>query len=91
VAGGIRRGRISEAAGASFIKDVQALPVRVDAESEERVCGAVFLLACQHGLSVYDAAYLELAMRRGLPLATLGAELARAARAAGVEVVAGGG
>jgi predicted nucleic acid-binding protein len=44
-------------------------------------------LADLYGLTVYDAAYLELAQRRRLPLATLDAALARAARAAGVELL----
>ena len=87
VAGALRRRRITEAAGASFIKDVQALPIQVDAEGERRVFEAAFQVARRHGLTVYDAAYLELAMRRGLPLATLDGELARAAREAGVAVV----
>jgi predicted nucleic acid-binding protein len=90
VAGALRRGRITGAAGASFIEDVQGLPIQVDGEGERRVFEAVFQVACQHGLTVYDAAYLELAMRRGLPLATLDERLERAAREAGVEVVGAG-
>jgi predicted nucleic acid-binding protein len=90
VAGALRRRRITEAAGARFIKDVQALPIQVDADGERRAFEAVFEVACRHGLTVYDAAYLEPAMRRGLPLATLDGELARAAREPGVEVVGSG-
>jgi len=90
VAGALRRGRITGAAGASFIEDVQGLPIQVDAEGERRVFEAVFQVACRHGLTVYDAAYLELAMRRGLPLATLDERLVDAAREAGVEVMGGG-
>ncbi len=40
-----------------------------------------------HGLSVYDASYLELALREAIPLATLDAELAAAARAEGSGVI----
>jgi len=90
VAGALRRGRITAAAGTSFIEDVQGLPIRVEAEGEQRVFEAVFQVACRHGLTVYDAAYLELAMRRGLPLGTLDEGLKGAAREAGVEVVGGG-
>jgi len=46
----------------------------------------LFALADRHGISAYDAAYVELAQRRGLPLATRDANLARAARGAGVAV-----
>ena len=48
---------------------------------------AVSAIADRHGLTVYDAAYLELAQRRRLPLATLDRALCRAAREAGVEIV----
>ena len=44
-------------------------------------------LAFEHGLTFYDALYLELAIRRQLPLATLDNDLQRAAAASGVEVV----
>ena len=54
--------------------------MRVDREPEEAV---VLKLARTHGLSVYDASYLELALREALPLATLDAQLTAAARAAG--------
>ena len=47
---------------------------------------ALFALADRHGISAYDAAYVELAQRRGLPLATRDANLARAVRGAGVAV-----
>jgi predicted nucleic acid-binding protein len=44
-------------------------------------------LADRHELSIYDAAYLELALRRNLPLATLDADLRRAAAAEGVQLL----
>ncbi len=44
-------------------------------------------LAERHGLTVYDAAYLELALRRGLPLATLGREQRAAASNDGVQLL----
>jgi predicted nucleic acid-binding protein len=47
---------------------------------------ALFALADRHGISAYDAAYVELAQRRGLPLATRDANLARAALSAGITV-----
>ena len=50
-------------------------------------CEAASVLALRHTLTVYDAAYLELALRLKLPLATLDQELVRAARAAGVAVL----
>lgn len=52
-----------------------------------RVFTEILALARRYGLSIYDAAYLELAARLALPLATLDQNLARAARESGVEVV----
>lgn len=81
-----RRGRLSEADGAAFLGllDRLALDVDTDPSSAE-----VLSLARAHRLTAYDAAYLELARRRGLPLATLDNRLGHAATAAGVDLFAG--
>lgn len=63
------------------------MTIQVADASWEQVFGVVAPIALDHSLSVYDASYLELAMREGLPLATLDQALARAARAAGVELL----
>jgi predicted nucleic acid-binding protein len=60
------------------------LPVLVDAATEAQAWSATINLGRQHGLTEYDAAYLELALRQGLPLATLDAKLEAAATAVGV-------
>lgn len=75
-----RRGRITPNASAAFLADVALLPITVDEHPREAV---VLHLARQHGLTVYDASYLELAMRTGAALATLDAALRAAATAAG--------
>lgn len=62
------------------------LPIEINPVSASRVWGAVLDLANQHGLSVYDAMYLELAVRMRMPLATLDRALAVAGRVAGVDV-----
>ena len=61
-----------------------SLPIAVDEETKAHAFGDTLSLAREHGLSVYDATYLELAMRRGLPLATLDEKLKTAAEAVGV-------
>jgi len=61
----------------------------VDPDTPGRALTYAWPLAAQHGLTTYDAAYLELAIRRGLPLATLDVSLARAARAEGVTLAVG--
>ncbi len=66
------------------MEDIRSLDITVDDESFGHIFGDVHRLAVQHGLSGYDAAYLELAIRQNLPLATLDEDLQRAARAARV-------
>lgn len=60
------------------------LPIAIDAETPARAWGETVALAEAHGLTCYDAAYLEVAARAGLPLATLDRRLARAAAERGV-------
>ncbi len=83
----IRRKRIDVAYRDRMLDNLAALNILIDAESDSYVWSATAQLAAVHGLTVYDAAYLELAQRRRLPLATLDAALARAAGQAGVEVI----
>ncbi len=82
----IRRGRISRDKANRFFGDLRALPIRVNPESSEAAFDRVFKLAKQYNLSVYEAAYLELAIREGLPLAALDDDLRKASRAAGVSL-----
>ena len=69
-----------------FLEDLRSLDITVDEESLSYIFADVRSLAVDYGLSGYEAAYLELAIRKGLPLATLDEELVRAAPAAGVEL-----
>jgi predicted nucleic acid-binding protein len=80
-----RRRRIAESGTAAFLLSLSRLRIRIDRAPDE---GAVLRLARTHRLSVYDAAYLELAQREGLPLATLDADLKKAAAGEGVAIVA---
>jgi predicted nucleic acid-binding protein len=81
---GERRGRLDEARSRRFFVLLEALPIIVDKETGTRAFGYIVHLARAHQLSAYDAAYLELAIRRGLPLACLDSKLKTAAAAAGV-------
>jgi len=83
---GIRRNRISMAYRAEIIQVLQNLPFIVDAESHEQMWSSSMRLADRYGLSIYDAAYLELAQRKRLPLATLDKALQKAALDSGVEL-----
>jgi predicted nucleic acid-binding protein len=82
-----RRCRLAEEETKEHLKRLAEVPVAVDIAPDET---AVMTLARRHRLTVYDAAYLELALREGLPLATLDASLAEAARREGVAVVGDG-
>lgn len=86
-----RRGRI-EAHEARRVQNLLlALPIAVDPPARSRDFSAVYRLARARSLTSYDAAYLELALRLALPLATLDQELRPAAELEGVEVFGAGG
>ena len=74
-----RRGRITPAQVAASVEFVNRLPIEVDAETDTRSFREVLALARSTNLTTYDAAYLELAQRRGLSLATQDRALVRAA------------
>ena len=82
-----RRGRITMATVDGRLAAFAALPITVDTASWLRTGAAVLALARLHGLTTYDAAYLELAMRQRLPLATKDKALRRVAAVVGVGVL----
>src|SRR5437868_14699783 len=81
---GERRKRTTEAKVTQFVALVTSLPISIDDETAARAWQNSLHLARAHNLTVYDAAYLELALRRGLPLATLDDSLKAAAATVGV-------
>jgi predicted nucleic acid-binding protein len=84
----VRRRRIQEADAFRFLTVLDTLPLEIDLEIALQALGQQILgLGLSHGLSSYDASYLELAMRRGLPLATQDEGLRRAAETAGIDIM----
>ena len=81
---GERRKRSTEANTLQWMTFLASLPITVDEQTPVHSFRAITTLGRSHNLSAYDAAYLELAMRRGLPLATLDDKLKVAANAVGV-------
>jgi len=79
-----RRGRLKAGESARFLELVKSLPIFIEEVSLPRATGAVLSVARELELSAYDAAYLELAMRTGVALATNDRQLAKAAETAGV-------
>lgn len=82
----VRRGRIPRDKAERFWGNLSALTIRVEA-TDLAACFPIHRLAEQYRLTAYDAAYLELALRVGVPLATLDGDLRRAATAAGAPLV----
>ena len=80
-----RRRRIEANRRAEIAVELSDLPVRLDPETPDFV--SLDRLAATHGLSAYDAAYLELALRRSLVLVSLDARLLAAAKALGHPVL----
>ena len=82
-----RRQRATPAAVAEILDSLEQLPITTDQAPARQSRHDLLPLAREQALSVYDASYLDLAMRRRLPLATLDTGLQRAARAVGVDLI----
>jgi len=83
----VRRRRIDPARVTRFARDLAALPIRIEPPLAPAAWDAVIRVATEYQLTVYDAAYLELAERTSLPLASLDGDLRNAALAAGVALL----
>lgn len=81
------RKRITAAQSTEFLSLLETLDIEVDDEAARRAFAHLLPLCRSHRLTSYDAAYLELALRRRLPLASLDVELRKGARALGVELL----
>jgi predicted nucleic acid-binding protein len=79
-----RRGRSTQANTVNWTTYLASVPIAIDDETNAHAWSNTLNLARVHGLTSYDAAYLELALRKGLPLATLDQKLRAAAVAVGV-------
>ncbi len=84
---GVRRRRHDAAFRDSTLADLALLPIALDPDTATHAWSATLRLAERHKLTLYDAAYLELAKRRALPLATLDAELRTAAKSENVPLL----
>jgi predicted nucleic acid-binding protein len=83
----LRRQRIDRAYRDASLVDLESLLITIDSETNLSAWAATLQLSDRLGLTAYDAAYLELALRRRLPLATLDGDLIRAARSENVPLV----
>jgi predicted nucleic acid-binding protein len=83
----VRRGRHAGDFRDGALASLALLPVKVDAEADRQAWSAALHLAERHELTVYDAAYLEIASRRKIALATLDQQLRAAAMSEGVQLL----
>jgi len=84
LAGAERRGRIAASFSRARLVDLAVMRISCDHDHNDRI---VLDLAREHGLSVQDSAYIETALRRSLPLASLDRRLCDAAAASGVTLI----
>jgi predicted nucleic acid-binding protein len=83
----VRRGRIDQAYRDASLNDLRSLVIAIDPGTSRQAWAATLQLSDRYGLTLYDAAYLELAVRSQLPLATLDGALIRAAQAENVPLI----
>lgn len=81
-----KNGNIDAGTAEAFIAHLDSLPLLVDSLTAQQAFNRTLALARAYKLSTYDAAYLELALREGLPLATLDKDLIKAAKKANVQL-----
>lgn len=81
-----KNGNIDAGTAEAFIAHLDSLPLQVDSLTAQQAFNRTLALARAYKLSTYDAAYLELALREGLPLATLDKDLIKAAKKANVQL-----
>jgi len=84
---GLRRGRLDAAFRDASLSDLAQLAVATDPETDSHAWAGTLQLADRFRLTLYDAAYLELARRRHLPLATLDRDLCVVGKAFGMELL----
>ncbi len=83
----VKKGRMTKGRRDEVLSELQILPISVDPKTGQNAWGETLKLSDRHNLTVYDATYLELALRRSLPLATLDRDLRKAAQIEGVHLL----
>ena len=79
------KGWVTEARSGAFLEMLEGVDIEVDSATFAHALSDTLQLARRYTLSAYDASYLELALRLGIPLATLDEDLQKAAKKAGVK------
>ena len=84
--GAERRADITQGDSEAFLIQIGLLPIHVDSLTQHQAFSRVISIARSYKLTSYDAAYLELSLREGLPLATLDSDLRKAAKKANIDI-----
>jgi predicted nucleic acid-binding protein len=84
-----RRKRVKQSEIRRFVELLDGLTVIMDSQSVTESVSNILPIAREHGLSAYDAAYQDVAVRHGVPLATLDSALQKAGRKVGIEIFKG--
>ena len=82
-----RKKRLSKADSTRFITLLAELPIVIEPEPPDRMMRNILTLAREQQISTYDASYLDLAMRKGIPIATLDKSLRKAAKRSKVSIL----
>ncbi len=83
----VRKGRMTEEKATAFLESLTDLPIEIENPTQKQMFVSVRALVRNYKLSAYDASYLDLAIRRKLPIAVFDNALRKAARLAGVNLV----
>ena len=83
----LKKGRITRERRGEILAELSILPIAIDTQTGKRAWNETLTLADRHQLTVYDATYLELAIRLSLPLATLDRDLRKAAQAENIPLL----
>lgn len=83
----VRKKRIKSVQASSFVDTLSILPIFTDSSTMSRAMHSIFNLAAEETLTIYDAAYLELALRENIPLATQDTDLIKAARRLKIQIL----
>jgi len=75
-----RKKRVTDLQVSGFIDALATMPIHVDDSTTSRAMHSIFTLASQENLTIYDAAYLELAIRENIPIATLDNDLLKVSK-----------
>lgn len=84
----VRRNKLTVAETHSLINDIQLLPIEYDKPTTENISN-IFNVASEHKLSAYDAAYIELALRTNLQIASFDKEVIKVSKKLGIKIFNG--